>query len=477
MGFFDSLFSKKPSKQDITAFSYYLFFDYIPKQLNAWEKKNASFQSVLNFEPLVQKNPVWKSLIKQIKVTDSTLKKCTDVTLYLIQAPSNEMMGEVASAIIAVNPKIRKYEYYTMEYSLGGFAICSADESGNHFYMDDCKDGNQFGAYVIKCAMETLIPSTKARSQSSSTTSQSSSVKYTAEKLLKALEKITEQYYQERKVVSLNDWLVTQKIGDDFKFYVTQYPDEEFDKPNYEVTLMVDAMDHNGRLGIVNKFFPKQTAPPKPAEDKNSTCIPNIIGKFYSLDQLTQEQMGKLRLQPIDAGLVFNDTTQNVIKIFAEQSPKIKKYLPNLDLSSNEAIAAYFLKLCQKTEMGYEFGYSIKMNSAGDAGVIGFIFVHTPEENQYAIGFPEWTVDFCLFEPLEGKGIMRNCLLRVMRILKTKMGVKELFAIVDENNAKCLKLLFKLPFDCRKDILVNPATGERANLFVCDLTKITFQQE
>lgn len=115
------------------------------------------------------------------------------------------------------------------------------------------------------------------------------------------------------------------------------------------------------------------------------------------------------------------------------------------------------------------------MNSAGDNGVIGFIFVHTPSENQFAIGLPEWTIDFCLFEPLEGKGIMRTSILRVLNVLKTDMNVTNVYAIVDVNNGKCVKLLSLLPFDCQKEFLVDNSTGNRANLFKCDLTKINFQ--
>lgn len=484
MGFLDSIFGKKPTKKEIAAYNYYLFFDYIPKRLHEWEHNHASLQSALTYSSLVDKNSVWKSLIKGTEITDSTLKKCNDVTLYLIKSPSNELMGEVASAIIAVNPKIRKYEYYTLEYSLGGFAICTADKDSNHYYMDECKDGEQFGVYVIKKAMESLVPAPKPNqptkpqptSQSQSPSSSASPKQHTAETFLKTLEKIADQYYKERGVVSLEDWMVTQKVGDSFKFYVTQYPDAEFEDPNCEVTLMVEFMDHKGRMEVVNKFFPKKVETSAPSPKTAPSEIPNIIGCHYSLEDIRQIQMGSIRLQPIDFGLIFNDQALQVIQIFAEQSPRIKKFLPNLDLSSVDNMRKYFANICKKTELGYEFGYAIKMNSAGDNGVIGFIFVHTPSENQFAIGFPEWTIDFCLFEPLEGKGIMKTSIIRVLNVLKSDLNVNAVYAIVDENNTKCIKLLSLLPFDSQKDILVDHATGNRANLFKCDLTTINFQR-
>lgn len=483
MGFLDSLFGKKPTKKDITAFNYYLFFDYIPKRLYEWQHNNVSIQSALTFDSLIQKNPVWKSLVKKITVTDSTLTKCTDITAYLVKAPSTEFMGEVAMAMFTVNPKIRKYEYYTMEYSLGDFAICSADEEGNHYNIDGCKNGEIFGAYVVRQALKNLVPSETPKPkpapkpQPSSAKSQQSSpkpqIKHTAESFLKTLEKIANQYYQERGVVSLEDWMVTKKEGDSFKFYITQYPDAEFEDPNCEVTLMVEFMDHNGRMGVVNKFFPKQAPAPQKKSDTKNTAPQNIIGKYYSLDQLRQVPMGQVRLQPIDGSLVVNTSAQTLISVMAGATPDIKKYLPNLDLSSAEAVAKYFSVFCMKTEMGYEFGYSIK---TGDDGFLGFIFVHTPAQNEIAINFPHWTIDFCIFSPFAGQGIMAQSLVRVLFILKSQMNVNDVFVYVDENNTKCLNLLAKLPFDRQPETLTDPITGHKAILFCCPLHSINFQR-
>ena len=129
MGFFDSLFGSKPKAFDIKAYNYHLFFDFIPKKLHEWEEKKISFDSVINFDSLVYNNKLWKSLVKDTKVISSDIKQNQDITLYLIDAPSNEQPGEVVKAIIAINKKLQKSDYYTMEYSFGKFAICSSDES------------------------------------------------------------------------------------------------------------------------------------------------------------------------------------------------------------------------------------------------------------------------------------------------------------------------------------------------------------
>lgn len=294
---------------------------------------------------------------------------------------------------------------------------------------------------------------------------------HTPESFLKLLEKIANEYYEQRKVVSLEDWMVTRKEGNQFKFYITQYPDMEFEDPNCEVTLMVDFMDHKGRMEVVNKFFPKKQAAPEPLKPAPKPAS----GKYFTVDQLRQIPMGGLRLQPIDAGLVFDEQQQAVVQVFASRSPRIKKYLPNLDLSSTEAIAKYFTTFCMKTEMGLEFGYSIKMVQHGDVGYLGFIFVHTPALNEVAINFPHWTLDFCIFEGLEGRSFMRGSLIHILKLLKEKMNVPDVFAIVDEDNERCLHLMEKLPFELRPEVLTDPTTGHKAKLFRCDLTAFTFK--
>ena len=313
-----------------------------------------------------------------------------------------------------------------------------------------------------------LTPSAKT---AQSNTPQNKPVVHTRESFLKLLEKIADSYYKDKGVVSLNDWMVTRKDGDQFKFYVTQYPDMEFEDPNCEVTLMVEFMDHNGRMEVVNKFFPEKKSAPEPLKPAPKPAN----GKYFTVDQLRQIPMGGLRLQPIDAGLVFDEQQQSVVQVFAAKSPRIKKYLPNLDLSSNEAITKYFTNFCMKTEMGLEFGYSIKMVKHGDVGFMGFIFVHTPALNGPAINFPHWTIDFCIFEGLEGRSFMRGSLIHILKQLKEQMNVPDVFAIVDDDNERCLRLMEKLPFELRPEVLTDPTTGHHAKLFRCDLQSYTFK--
>lgn len=151
-----SFLSKKIDPKTIIQFNCFLNFDYIPKMLHSWADNKISFEGVINYEFLGSKKPEWKSLIKKTTVTSSRLNHYPNITLYLIKGPSTGMISEVAMSIIATN-KNKGYLFYTLENTIGGFVICSADERGNHYNTGiTIEDGNQFGEFVIKEAIKRL---------------------------------------------------------------------------------------------------------------------------------------------------------------------------------------------------------------------------------------------------------------------------------------------------------------------------------
>lgn len=203
-----------------------------------------------------------------------------------------------------------------------------------------------------------------------------------------------------------------------------------------------------------------------------SSISANIIGQHYTLEQLRQIPMGQLLLQPIDAELSCDELAQKAISILANDSPDIKTFLPNLDIYSPEAVAKYFTNYCMKIELGYEFGYSIKM---GAILYLGFIFVHTPSSNELSIGFPKWSLDFCLFKPFENKGIMSQSIVHLLAKLKSDFGIDEIYTYISEENIKCLRLLQHLPFDLQPETLTDPSNNTKAKLYCCPLKEIDFQ--
>lgn len=488
MGFFDTLFGKKPEKKDIRAYNYYLYFDYLPKKLYDLGNNKGSFDALISFDSLVNKNAVWKSLIKMTSITSSNVDEFPDITLYFIKAPSNELMGEVALAIFAFNRHINKYIYYTMEYSRGSYMICSADEKGNHYCMESCSDGEQFSAYVLNHAMEELNkPVLTPKPLPESTPKQElkkgdckSETKKAYDSLLERLDRFAENYLKKRGAVIIEDYIVARLEGSQIVLHISQNPEldfdpDPFDDPDCQVQLMFEFMDYRNRIKMADYFFRPYDDHDRMKEIKNNLKHSDIKDKYYSLNQLKQVQMGAVSLHPLDAGIVFSEDQQNVVINLAKRSPRIRKYLPNLDLSTNDAVIKYFSLMCQKTEMGLEFGYSIKLNRIGEKGFMGFIFVHTPTLNQASINFPHWTLDFCLFGRLEGKGFMRGCLITVLSILKKEMNVDYVYCIIDEHNYRCLRLMEKLPFMDTGQVLNYP-DGKKANLYCCILKNLSFNK-
>jgi|GEM_PF-5276414 len=197
----------------------------------------------------------------------------------------------------------------------------------------------------------------------------------------------------------------------------------------------------------------------------------NILGKYYTLDKIKQIPMGQIHLQPIDAAFIFDKNIQKNISIMANISPKIAKFMPKFNISSENDVVQYFTNFYKKTEAGYEFGYAIKMNSV----ILGFIFINTPAINEIAINFPQWTIDYCLFKPFEKHGIMRHCLVHILYFLKVELGIRTIYAIVVQENNDSLNLLSHLPFDLQQESLTDPTTGEKVKLFCCPIHEINFQ--
>lgn len=201
--------------------------------------------------------------------------------------------------------------------------------------------------------------------------------------------------------------------------------------------------------------------------------VQNIIGKYYNLEQLQSINMGGIILRPIDGELAMEEYHHTYLKTMMELSPNIQRFLPYLNWNTESDIKNFFLRYCNLCELGYQFGYSIQL---AEGHVLGFIFIHTPDFNQNSINFPNWTIDFMILSPFEGKGYMTNIIARVLFTLKEKFGVKKLYAYTDKQNSRCLALLRRLPFDLENNSLTDPQTGKEALLYSINLSTINFQK-
>lgn len=207
------------------------------------------------------------------------------------------------------------------------------------------------------------------------------------------------------------------------------------------------------------------------ANDFNSSI--NVLGKYFTLQVLKAIPLGSnFNLRPYDASQLLNGSDISVLNIMGN-SAEIKRYLPNMDLTTEDKVNEFLINIIHKTELGLEFTYAIRMN----AGLAGMIFVKTPKINKRAIGFPYWTIDFFLFEFFTGRGLMNAALGRLLHFLKTSIGVETLYALIDADNEKSLNLITKLPFDEFDNTGFHTRTylGVAPRVFVCRLNQVNFQ--
>lgn len=199
----------------------------------------------------------------------------------------------------------------------------------------------------------------------------------------------------------------------------------------------------------------------------------DLSGIFFKSEELKSVDLGSgFSLRPIDLLIYDNDNVHTMLMAFTN-TERIRKFLPSLDFSSKEKIQKWILGLCQKTEMGLEFAYGIYLNR----GVIGMIFVNTPAYNKAVMGFPKWTMDFFIAEPLEGQGIMTAALVNMLHLLQSSTSADSIYALIDDDNARCLTLITKLPFDERDNSgFKNPQNNfSPPRVFECPLSHIQFE--
>ncbi|MBD5320049.1 MAG: hypothetical protein HDS07_04025 [Bacteroides sp.] len=149
MGFLDKILNR-PSKEDTLRFNFFLSFDYLPKVIEDHNFRRFSFDKALKFDTLRKEHPEFDKLLNKVNIIDSGVKNWPNVKLYLINLPTNETMPEVACAIIGHESTLNIVRLYTMEYSIGGFAICSPTANSHNNLGVFVKDGTQFGAFCLK---------------------------------------------------------------------------------------------------------------------------------------------------------------------------------------------------------------------------------------------------------------------------------------------------------------------------------------
>jgi hypothetical protein len=164
MGLFSKLFgikSKAEKQAEITAFNYYLCFKFLPKQIEAFNNRHDSFEKYLDFSQIITEKPKFAKFAKGLKVTSSGINNWSNLSLHLVKPVSNEIMGEVAMAIITYDSCFKVARLFTLEYSIGNFAVCEPT-SESHSVVEFVDNAEQFAAFCIK----DVINSTKEMADS-----------------------------------------------------------------------------------------------------------------------------------------------------------------------------------------------------------------------------------------------------------------------------------------------------------------------
>ncbi len=202
----------------------------------------------------------------------------------------------------------------------------------------------------------------------------------------------------------------------------------------------------------------------------------SILGKYFTLEQIKAKHFGNASIVPI-INMNLNESIFEYFSVLYKLSPDIKTFLPKLDLSTPKETASVLTQYGLSTHMGLQIPYVM----CHKGKPIGFIIVNTPDYNQITVNFPHWTVDCCVFVPFAGCGYMSSFTPHLMAMLKHNFNIDEFYAIVDQNNHKCISLLSKFPFDEWCDDggkrFADFETGNYARIFCCKLSTINFVKQ
>lgn len=168
-------------------------------------------------------------------------------------------------------------------------------------------------------------------------------------------------------------------------------------------------------------------------------------GQYYTIDDLEPIVCGRsgIYLEPIGPDFGTKDIVIKTVPLLFKMSSNVQTFLPSLNFGSEEGLKQFSKVTMFRTMAGLQFTYGIYLNRA----ITGMIFVNTPAFNKTAMGLNEWTLDFFVFAPFEGQGIMRTALPRMMMFLQKEIGVRTFYLLVDEDNERCINLIQKFPID------------------------------
>lgn len=143
----------------------------------------------------------------------------------------------------------------------------------------------------------------------------------------------------------------------------------------------------------------------------------------------------QLSLKVLDDTYLELDARTLTLLMFDEDTGK---YMPNFyGMNAKDNIEAYLANTLVTTSMGIAFAYVIRYN----AGMCGLIKVTSPVHNKETNSFEHWLIDYITIPPFRNHKIMKSALPIVFDIMKKRLGIKEVYAMVLPSNLTSIHLL------------------------------------
>ena len=226
-------------------------------------------------------------------------------------------------------------------------------------------------------------------------------------------------------------------------------------------------------MGLLD--FLKRKAQPEHYRENKGKVGSKAAGKWFNPSDIKSMTMGGNQwIYPCDITAVADKKFPMMLFLLGN-SERIRRFVPDADFSTETKAKAYLVDKIINAERGHHFSYCIQQ---GD-GLLGMINIYTPDASEEYMGFPHWTMDFFVLDPVEGKGIMKQGLIRALYQLKTAIHVPEIYALVDPRNTRCLNLMNSLPFDLEDNTGFSSSDGygPATKVFVCKLSTLRFERQ
>lgn len=140
-------------------------------------------------------------------------------------------------------------------------------------------------------------------------------------------------------------------------------------------------------------------------------------------------------LKVLDETYLEHDARTLTMLMFDEETRKYMSQFYGVHAKDN--IEAYLANTLITTSMGIAFAYVIRLNS----GMCGLIKVTSPVHNRETNNFEHWLIDYITIPPFRNHKIMKSALPIVLDIMKRRLNIEEVYAMVLPSNKTSIHLL------------------------------------